>query len=89
MLGMMGDKKKLISIILSEKSPKPKEESVSNGLEADFSSGYEGLAGDIMSAVKSGDSKKLASSLKEFMQICMREDEYSDSDEEDSREKEY
>jgi hypothetical protein len=88
MLGMMGDKKKLISIILSEKAHKPKEEEVSSGLESDFSGGYESIASDVMSAVKSGDSKKLASSLKEFMQMCMSEDEYSD-DGEDRNEESY
>lgn len=89
MMGMLGDKKKLISIILSEKHQKPKEEKVSSGLESDFEGGYESIASDVMSAVKSGDAKKLASSMKEFIQMCMSEDEYSEDESEEGRGEEY
>ena len=82
MLGMLGDKKKLISIILAEKAPKPEEKSV-DGLEADFSSGYEGAAKDVLMALESKDAKALASAMKDFIMLCVREEDYSEEDKDD------
>lgn len=81
MLGMLGDRKKAVSVILGE-SPSAEEKKVSNGLEADFSSAYEQMAKDILSSVEGKDHKMLASALKSMVQAMMREDEYKEEPEE-------
>lgn len=78
MMGLLGgDKKKAISLILSE-SQKPKEKEVSQGLEGDFSKAHELIAKDLIDGLKSDDPGKVSRSLKQFFQMCEREDEYSE-----------
>lgn len=81
MLLPMMDKKKIVSIVLGEQ--KPEEKKVSDGLEADFSSAYSACAADMMSAIKEGDAKKLAMSLKDFVQMCGKESDYEGEDSEE------
>lgn len=81
MLGMLGDKKKAVSVILGE-MPMAKEEKVSNGLEADFSSAYGQMAKDVMVALESKSPEKLASSMKSMIQAIMREEEYKEDSQE-------
>lgn len=80
MLGMLGDKKKIASIILSER-PKIEEKPVPQGIEADFSQGLEALAKDLVEGLKGGDPGMVSRSLKQFIKLCVKEDEYSEVEE--------
>ena len=77
MLGMLGDKKKIVSIILGEQ-PKVEEKQVPNGLEPDFSSAYGAMAKSIIDAIKEGKPEVLASALKDFVFACDKEDDYTE-----------
>lgn len=80
MLGMLGDKKKAVSIILGE-SPRTEEKKVPDGLESDFSSAYGQMAKDILSAIERKSSEQLGSALKGMIQACLREEEYKEEPE--------
>jgi hypothetical protein len=82
MLGMLGDKKKIASIILGER-PTAEEKKVPNGLEADFSSAYGAMSKDIMDALESKSPEKLAMSLKSMIQAIVREEEYKEDAQEE------
>lgn len=76
MLGLLGDQKKLVQLILSE-SPKPVEKEVPQGLEGDFSKAHDSIAKDLIEGIKSGDPRMVSRSLKQFVQLCEKEEEYS------------
>lgn len=76
MLGLLGDKKKMVSLILSEKQ-KPKETEVPQGLEADFSQAHESLAKEFIEGIKNDDPGMVSRSLKQFIQLCVKEDDYT------------
>lgn len=77
MMGLLGgDKRKIAQIILSE-SPKPDGKEVSQGIESDFSGAIESIAKDLIEGVKSGDPRMVSRSLKHFIQMCGKEEEYS------------
>lgn len=82
MLGMLGDKKKIATIILGER-PMVEEKKVSNGLEADFSTAYGAMAKDMISAMENKSPEKLASALKSLIQAVIREEEYSEDQQEE------
>jgi hypothetical protein len=73
---LLGDNKKLVQLILSE-SHAPKEKEVPQGLEGDFSKAHESIAKELIEAIKSGDPRTVSRSLKTFMQMCEKEEEYS------------
>jgi hypothetical protein len=82
MLGMK-DPKKLSAVIVAkmkgdkeEMSDKPMTE---DGAEMSPNLGLESAAEEIMSAVKSGDSKLLVDALKSFVEMC----DYSEEESED------
>lgn len=78
MMGLLGgDKKKMVQLILSE-SPRPQEKEVSQGLEGDFSKAHELIAKDFIDGIKSDDPGKVSRSLKQFIMMCEKEDEYSE-----------
>ena len=79
MMGLLGDKKKAVSAILSE-SMKPQEKEVSQGLEGDFSKAHDLIAKDLIEGIKSGDPGMVSRSLKHFVQMCEKEEEYSESE---------
>jgi hypothetical protein len=81
MLGLLGDKKKIAQIILSEMPKKVEEKSVPQGIEADFSKAHDALSEDIIQGVKDGEPGKVSRSLKQFFQLCMKEGEYSEEGE--------
>lgn len=76
MMGLLGDNKKLVQLILSE-SPKTIEKDVPQGLEGDFSKAHDSLAEELINGFKSGDPRMVSRSLKQFIQLCGREEEYS------------
>lgn len=78
-MGLLGDKKKMASLILSEDF-KPKEKEVPQGLEGDFSKAHESIAKDLIDGIKSGDPGMVSRSLKQFYQMCEKEEEYSDEE---------
>lgn len=78
MLGMLADKKKIAQVILSESPKKLKEESVPQGIEADFSQAQESLAGEIIEGLKNGDPRMVSQALKQFIVLCDKEEEYSE-----------
>lgn len=75
MLGMLGDKKKAVSIILGES---PMEKKVPQGLESDVMPALESYAQDLIKAIEGKDAKKLASAFKEMIYLCEKEEEYSE-----------
>ena len=75
---MLGDKKKMVQLILSESPGKPEEKEVSNGLEADFSKAHEALAKEVIDGIKSDDAMKVSKALKKFYMLCEKEEEYSE-----------
>jgi predicted metal-dependent hydrolase len=77
MLGLLGNKK-IAQLILSEVPKMEVETEVPKGLESDFSKAHEALASEIISAVKGEDSLKLSRSLKQFVKLCEKEEEYSE-----------
>lgn len=79
MLGMLGDKKKIAQLILSER-PKVEEKAVPQGIEADFSQGLDALASDLVEGLKGGDPGMVSRSLKQFIKLCMKEGEYSEEE---------
>lgn len=83
MMGLLGDKKKIASVILSEvHAPKrPEEKNVPQGIEADFSAAHEALASDIISGIKDGDPGMVSRSLKQFFQLCEKEGDYTEEGE--------
>lgn len=82
MLGMLGDKKKAVSLILGE-MPKVEEKKVSEGLEADFSSAYGQMGKAVMDAMKEGSPDKLGMALKDVVMMAMRESEYAEDQSEE------
>jgi len=64
---MIPDAKQIAKAIVGAKQP----DGSGNGSARDD---LEAAAGNILSASKSGDSKELASSLKEFMALCKEDD---------------
>lgn len=78
MLGMLGDKKKIASIILSESPKKIEEKNVPQGLESDFSIGLESLASEMIEGLKNGEPGMVAKALKQFIILCKKEEEYSE-----------
>lgn len=76
MMGLLGDKKKMVQLILSE-NHKPKEKEVPQGLEADFSQAHDSLAKEICDGVQAGDPGMVSRALKQFIKLCSKEDEYS------------
>jgi hypothetical protein len=82
MLGLMKEKGKIASLILSERPKIAEEKEVSPGLEGDFKAAYESCAKNILQAIKADDEKLLASALHEFDELCEKEEEYSGSEQE-------
>ena len=78
MMGMLGDNKRKVAAILGEY--KPIKEKEVGPIESDFSAAKESMAGEIMSALDSKDPKMLAKSLYQFMQMCGKEEDYSEED---------
>lgn len=78
-MGLLGDKKNMVSLILKEHH-RPEEKEVPQGLEGDFSKAHESIAKDLIEGIKSGDPGKVSRSLKQFMQMCGKEEEYSDEE---------
>lgn len=77
MMGLLGDNKsKIVQLILSE-GHRPEEKSVPQGLEGDFSKAHDLIAKDLIEGIKSGDPGKVSRSLKSFIQMCEKEEEYS------------
>ena len=83
MLGMLGDKKKMVSIILGEK---PSMKEVPNGLESDIKPAMESYAQDLISAIENKDAGKLASAFKEMMYLCEKEEDYTEGESESEME---
>lgn len=81
MLGMLQDKKKISQAILGQIPKMAEEKKVPGGLEADFSSAHDSIAAEMLAAFKSGDSKSFSRGLKQFIQLCMKEGEYSEEGE--------
>lgn len=80
MMGLLGDKKKMASLILSE-APKNEEKKVPSGVEGDFSKACEQCASELIDGIKAGDPRMVSRALKHFVELSGREDEYSDSSE--------
>jgi len=78
MLGLLGDKKKMAQIIISESHKQPEEKDVPQGLEADFSKAHEASISDFMQAIKQDEPGKASLALKQFIKLCSKEDEYSE-----------
>jgi hypothetical protein len=77
MLGLLGDKKKIAQIILSEMPKHIEEKEVPQGIEADFSKAHEELAKEMIDGFEQGEPGKVSRALKQFIKLCMKEDEYS------------
>lgn len=76
LMGLLGDQKKMVQLILSE-SAGPKEKEVPQGLEGDFSKAHDSIAKDLIEGIKSGDPRMVSRSLKQFIVLCEKEEEYS------------
>jgi co-chaperonin GroES (HSP10) len=78
MLGMMPQKKKIASVILSSKGldGKTKEEAQPE-VQNDDSVGMEAAAGKIISAFEAKDSKALVEGLKDFLAMVELDEEMS------------
>lgn len=77
MMGLLGDNKKKVAAILGDYKPVVKEKEI-GPVEGDFSLAKESLAGEIISALDEKDPKKLMKSLSQFMQMCDKEEDYSE-----------
>ena len=77
MMGLLGDKKKIAQLILSEMPKHMEEKEVPQGIEADFSKAHEALASEMVEAFKQGEPGKVSRALKQFIKLCVKEDEYS------------
>ena len=75
MMGMLGDNKRKVAAILGEYKPVEKEV---GPIEGDFSAAKESMAGEIMSALDAKDPKMLAKAMSQFMQMCNKEEDYSE-----------
>lgn len=76
MLGLLGDQKKLVQLILSER-PMAEEKEVPKGLEGDFSAAHEAAAKELIDGIGAGDPRMVARSIKQMIMLCEREEEYS------------
>lgn len=74
---LLFDKKKIAQVILSER-PKKIEKDVPQGIESDFSMGLDSLAGEIIEGLKNGEPRMVSQALKQFIQLCLKEEEYSE-----------
>ena len=83
---LKGDKKGLVSVIMKkmkghgDMSPSFQSESMNkaptvDGAEQDNSSAYDNCCNDMMSALKSGDSKQFQSSIKSLISMMLNEHE--------------
>lgn len=80
MLGLLGDKKKIVQLVLSERPSHMEEKEVPQGLEGDFSLACEAIGKDIIEAIKSEDPRALAQGLKHLLKLSLKEDEYSEEE---------
>lgn len=78
MMGMLGDKKKMIQLILSESPAKAEEKEVPQGLEGDFSKAHDAMAKDLIEGFKAGDPGMVSRALKQFIKLCSKEEDYSE-----------
>lgn len=78
MMGLLGDKKKMAQVIMSETHKEPEEKNVPQGLEADFSKAHEASMGEFMQAMEAGDPGMGVRALKQLIKLCLKEDEYSE-----------
>jgi len=72
MLGLMGDKKKMISTILMGSAHKGESKEV-EGVEEDYLPALKAIAADMIAAHESKDAAKLAMAMKEFIAVCEEE----------------
>jgi hypothetical protein len=79
---LLGDRKKIAQLIISENHQAPKEKDVPQGLEADFSKAHESAMSEFMQALEQGEPGKASLALKQFIKFCIKEDEYSEPEEE-------
>ena len=79
MLGMMGDKKNIATIIVGK--AKPEIEKVKD-VEYDPEMGYDQCCEGMISALQSGDAAKLKSNLKSFVKMVIMEEEREEEENE-------
>jgi hypothetical protein len=83
---LKGDKKGLVSVIMKkmkghgDMSPSFESETMKkaptvDGVEQDSSSAHDNCCNDMMSAIKSGDSKQFQSSLKSLISMMLEEND--------------
>ena len=83
MMGMMGEPKKIATMIVA----KPKVEEVSDN-ETDYSAGMDAAAKDIAQAIEQKDSKLLVSAIKDLFTMLMDEHERGESEEDEEEDEE-
>jgi hypothetical protein len=81
MLGMLGDKKKVVSIILGEQLPKQKD--VPKGLESDMLPAKKAIAQDLIKAIKGDDIEGVLKALEDHYYLCDKEEDYQEGESED------
>lgn len=82
MLGLLGDKKKIVQLVLSERPSHMEDKKVPQGLEGDFSLACEAIGKDLIEAIKNEDPRGVSLAIKHLMKLSMKEDEYSEDEEE-------
>jgi hypothetical protein len=82
MLGLMGDKNKMSSVIMAGMMPEKKEE----GVEKDYESAKRASARKVLDAIHADDAAALSAALQEHHYIC--DDEYEMAEESEGEENE-
>lgn len=83
MLGMLGDKKKAISVILGEK---PMEKEVPKGLESEMGPAMKAAAKSLLDAIKADDIEGVSKALEDHYYLCDKAEDYSEGEPEEMME---
>jgi hypothetical protein len=75
MMGLLGDPKKSVSVILGKKDSGLPPQSHVEKVETDYSAAMNSAAAEIMSAIETKDVSRLAKALESFDQVCDSKEE--------------
>ena len=75
MMGLLGDKKKAISMVLSGKPEGLGPQSHEEKVETDYSAAMNSAAAEVMSAIETKDVSRLAKALESFDEVCESKEE--------------
>ena len=78
MMGLLGDKKKAVSMVLGGRTDGLPAQSKDEKVKQDYTAAMDSAAAEIMSAIETKDVKRLANALEAFDQVCEAKEDAGD-----------